>query len=297
MTSLHSSTAAPMHDAMHSRSSRPPEASAHYALVARAIGYLRDHQPDQPGLPELARALGSSESHLQRVFSAWAGVSPKRFLQILTRQHAIAALRDQASVLEASLSAGLSGPGRLHDLTVSCDAMTPGEVASGGAGLRLRCGVGQTPFGSACIAWGERGICHLCFQVQDAADSHEDLRREWPGAEIQVDDDGARQLLARIFSHPLKPGRLHVLLRGTNFQVKVWEALLSLAPGDLVSYQQLGAIAGTGEAHRAVGSALARNRIAYLIPCHRVIRQSGDWGNYRWGLERKLAMHVWEAHR
>jgi AraC family transcriptional regulator of adaptative response/methylated-DNA-[protein]-cysteine methyltransferase len=264
-------------------------------LVARAIGYLRDHQPDQPGLPELARALGSSESHLQRVFSAWAGISPKRFLQILTRQHAIAALRDQASVLEASLQAGLSGPGRLHDLTVSCDAMTPGEIASGGEGLHLRCGMGETPFGRAFIAWGERGICHLSFQPQTDADSHEDFCREWPGAAIQRDNEGARQLLAQVFSQPLQRGRLHFLLRGTNFQVKVWEALLSLAPGELVSYQQLSALAGTGEAHRAVGSALARNRIAYLIPCHRVIRQSGDWGNYRWGLERKLAMHIWEA--
>jgi AraC family transcriptional regulator of adaptative response/methylated-DNA-[protein]-cysteine methyltransferase len=284
-----------MLNAMHSANSGPPEASAHYALVARAIDCLRTHQPDQPGLPELARALGSSESHLQRVFSAWAGVSPKRFLQILTRQYAIAALRDQASVLEASLSAGLSGPGRLHDLTVSCDAMTPGEIASGGAGLRLHCGVGETPFGSAFIAWGERGICHLSFQAQSDGDSHADFRREWPRAAIQRDDEGARQLLAHVFSQPLQRGRLHVLLRGTNFQVKVWEALLSLAPGDLASYQQLGALAGTGEAHRAVGSALARNRIAYLIPCHRVIRQSGDWGNYRWGLERKLAMHIWEA--
>jgi AraC family transcriptional regulator of adaptative response/methylated-DNA-[protein]-cysteine methyltransferase len=274
-----------------------PESSSHYELVAAAIRFLRERQTQQPGLEELARALNSSESHLQRVFSAWAGVSPKRFLQVITRRHAIAALRDRSSVLEASLQAGLSGPGRLHDLTVSCDAMTPGEIASGGDGVTLHYGSGDTPFGSAFIAWSERGICHLSFQLDSPGDPAAELHREWRAARCHGDPAGAAQWLAKIFDRPLERGKLHLLLRGTNFQVKVWEALLQITPGELVSYQQLGALAGTTNAHRAVGSAMARNRIAYLIPCHRVIRQDGDWGHYRWGLERKLAMHVWEQRQ
>jgi AraC family transcriptional regulator of adaptative response/methylated-DNA-[protein]-cysteine methyltransferase len=268
--------------------------SAHYRLVADAIHYLRAHQREQPSLETLARALNTSESHLQRTFSSWAGVSPKRFLQIITRQYAVDALREQASVLDASLDAGLSGPGRLHDLTLSCDAMTPGEIASHGKGLNLDYGWGDTPFGLAFIAWSSRGICQLSLHDSKLRDVEGTFNEEWHGAARQENSAAAAALLEQVFAKPLERGKLHLLLRGTNFQVKVWEALMQVTPGRLVTYQQLGARAGTGQAHRAVGSAMARNRIAYLIPCHRVIRQGGDWGNYRWGLERKLALHLWE---
>ncbi|WP_439101796.1 methylated-DNA--[protein]-cysteine S-methyltransferase [Congregibacter sp.] len=271
----------------------PPE-NDHYRLVADAIGYLREHQREQPDLRSLARAMDTSESHLQRVFSSWAGVSPKRFLQIITRQYAVEALRDEASVLDASFHAGLSGPGRLHDLTLSCDAMTPGEIANHGKGIALEYGWGDSPFGPAFVAWSPRGVCQLSFNAVHDPGVLRAFKDDWRGATRIENARAAAALLQQIFANPLKRGKLHLLLRGTNFQVKVWEALMQVAPGKLVSYKQLGALADTGQAHRAVGSAMARNRIAYLIPCHRVIRQGGDWGNYRWGLERKLALHVWE---
>lgn len=280
-------TIRPMPEPLHS-------SSAHYRLVADAINYLREHQREQPSLATMACALHSSESHLQRTFSSWAGVSPKRFLQIITRQYAVDALREQASVLDASLDAGLSGPGRLHDLTLACDAMTPGEIASRGKGLTLEYGWGDTPFGPAFIGWSSRGICQLSIHNSQEAEVSQTFNEEWRGATREQNNIAAAELLEQVFAKRLERGKLHLLLRGTNFQVKVWEALMQVAPGQLVSYQQLGAIAGTGQAHRAVGSAMARNRIAYLIPCHRVIRQGGDWGNYRWGLERKLALHLWE---
>ncbi|MDP5052175.1 MAG: methylated-DNA--[protein]-cysteine S-methyltransferase [Congregibacter sp.] len=285
---------APANATIRPMSKAAPTRSTHYELVARAICYLREHQREQPGLKTLADALHTSESHLQRVFTRWAGVSPKRFLQIITRQYAVAALREQASVLDASLQAGLSGPSRLHDLTLGCDAMTPGEIASRGQGLSLQYGWGDTPFGPAFVAWSPRGICQL--SIHDSRDPEVEalFAQEWRGANRVTNAAGADDLLTRIFARHLERGKLQLLLRGTNFQVKVWEALMQVSPGQLVSYQQLGAIAGTGQAHRAVGSAMARNRIAYLIPCHRVIRQGGDWGNYRWGLERKLALHIWE---
>ncbi len=271
-----------------------PHANNHYALVAEAIRYLADKRVEQPTLAELAMAVGTSESHLQRVFSAWAGVSPKRFLQYLTHRHALQALRDKATVLDASLAAGLSGPGRLHDLTVGCEAMTPGEIASGGGGLTLHWGWGDSPFGVVFVAWNTRGICQLSFHDTQDPGAVDAYRAEWPGANHQPDPEGARAFAARIFQRPFEAGRLHLLLRGTNFQLKVWEALIRVAPGELVSYQQLARAAGSPGASRAVGSAMARNRIAFLIPCHRVIRQNGDFGSYRWGLERKLAIHGWE---
>lgn len=221
-------------------------------------------------------------------------MSPKRFLQALTRQEAVAVLRSSASVLEASLAAGLSGPGRLHDLTISCDALTPGEIASGGAGLELACGWSETPFGWMLASWNERGICHLAFH--DALEAHrvEELQREWPGARHETRDEGAQALAQRLFPEEPRPGKLHLLLRGTDFQIKVWKALLRVPEASLVSYGHLARAAGVPGAARAVGSAVAANRIALLIPCHRVIRENGDFGEYRWGAERKLALHGWE---
>lgn len=265
-----------------------------YATVARAIEFIRANAGRQPELAEIAAAVGLGTHHLQRIFSAWAGLSPKRFLQYLTKEHALQALRDSAVVLDAALGAGLSGPGRLHDLMVSCEAMTPGEIRARGAGVELGHGLAPTPFGAALFGWTARGICHLAFG-DDPEAAVATLRRDWPAAELRRDDAAAQALAARVFPAAPEPGRLHLLLRGTNFQIKVWEALLRVPAGALVSYGRLAELAGAPGAQRAVGSALAANAIAYLIPCHRVIRSGGDSGAYRWGAERKLAMRAWEA--
>ncbi len=276
----------------------PPDTSARqYAVVARAIAYLRDHATRQPTLAELAQAVHLSEFHLQRVFAQWAGISPKRFLQYLTKEYACQALREAQDVLSVAQASGLSGPGRLHDLMVSCEAMTPGEIRRGGAGVVLGWGQGDTPFGAALLAWTPRGVCYLAFLDGDAAQRYQELRAAWPAAQLQADEREAQRLLAQVFPAAPQPGRLHLLLRGTNFQLKVWEALLRLPPGRRVSYTQLAGLAGAPKAQRAVGSALAANQIGYLIPCHRVIREGGDSGHYRWGSERKAAMLAWEAGR
>ena len=268
-----------------------------YEVVAQAIRYLRAQALQQPSLAEVAQAVHLSEYHLQRVFAAWAGISPKRFLQYLTKEYAREALREAQDVLSVTQASGLSSASRLHDLMVSCEAMTPGEIKSGGAGLTLGWGQADTPFGTALAGWTPRGLCYLAFLDDDAAQRQQELCAAWPAAQLQRDDTQARRLLEQVFPGTPQPGRLHLLLRGTNFQLKVWEALLRLPPGRRVSYTQLAALAGTPKAQRAVGSALAANPIAYLIPCHRVIRESGDSGLYRWGGERKAAMLAWEAGR
>jgi AraC family transcriptional regulator of adaptative response/methylated-DNA-[protein]-cysteine methyltransferase len=253
------------------------EAARHYAAVARAIAYVRTHAQRQPALAEIAAAVGMSEHHLQRVFSAWAGISPKRFLQYLTKEHALAALRASAGVLDAALAAGLSGPGRLHDLTVSCEALTPGEIKSGGAGVELRHGIAATPLGLALFAWTPRGLCHLAFCDGDEAARIAALKADWPAASYAGDDAGAAQLAARVFPSAPQTGRLHLLLKGTNFQLKVWEALLRIPPATLVSYGQLAAHAGHAARLRVPSARrVAANSVAYLIPCHRVIRDDGD---------------------
>lgn len=275
----------------------PDSRGRQYAVVARAIEFLRAHARRQPSLAELAEAVHLSEFHLQRVFAAWAGISPKRFLQYLTKEYAKQALRDSRDVLSVAAAAGLSGGGRLHDLMVSCEAMTPGEIQAGGRGVALGFGRAPTPFGPALIGWTPRGICHLAFCGDDPAADEARLAACWPAAERVGDDATAAQLAARIFPTDAEPGRLHLVLRGTNFQIKVWEALVGVEPSRVISYSQLAAMAGAPKAQRAVGSALAANTIGYLIPCHRVIRESGDPGNYRWGSNRKAAMLAWEAGR
>jgi AraC family transcriptional regulator of adaptative response/methylated-DNA-[protein]-cysteine methyltransferase len=275
----------------------PDQRGRQYAVVARAIAYLRAHALRQPSLAELADAVHLSEFHLQRVFAAWAGISPKRFLQHLTKEYALQALRDSRDVLSVAAAAGLSGGGRLHELMVSCEAMTPGEIKAGGRGVALGFGLAPTPFGPALIGWTPRGICHLAFCDGDAAAEAADLARRWPAADPRRDDAAAAGLAARIFPGAAEPGRLHLLLRGTNFQVKVWEALVRVEPSRVISYGQLATLAGQPRAQRAVGGALAANTIGYLIPCHRVIRESGDIGHYRWGSGRKAAMLAWEAGR
>lgn len=268
-----------------------------YAAVARAIAFIRANAARQPELAEIAAAANLSEYHLQRLFSAWAGLSPKRFLQYLTKEHALTALRASRGMLDAALDAGLSGPGRLHDLMVSCEALTPGEIRAQGAGVELHHGFAATPLGEALFGWTPRGVCHLAFCDDDHAAKLDVLRKDWPAARLIRDDAGAGALAQRIFPATPTPGKLHLLLRGTNFQIKVWEALLKIPPASLVSYGRLAAHLGQPRAARAIGSAVAANNIAWLIPCHRVIREDGGSSSYRWGVERKLALHAWELGR
>jgi AraC family transcriptional regulator of adaptative response/methylated-DNA-[protein]-cysteine methyltransferase len=268
-----------------------------YAAVARAIAFIRANAARQPELAEIAAAAHLSEFHLQRLFSSWAGLSPKRVLQYLTKEHALTALRASAGMLDTALDAGLSGPGRLHDLMVTCEALTPGEIRAGGAGVELRHGVAATPLGAALFGWTPRGLCHLAFCDGDAAAGLAALQTDWPAANFVRDDAGATTLAGRVFPAVPVPGKLHLLLRGTNFQIKVWEALLKIPPATLISYGDLAVRVDRPQAARAVGSAVAANSIAYLIPCHRVIRDDGSVSNYRWGVERKLALQVWELGR
>ncbi|MCX6066191.1 MAG: methylated-DNA--[protein]-cysteine S-methyltransferase [Chloroflexi bacterium] len=268
--------------------------NADYLLIEQAIRFLESNYQRQPELKEVAESVGLSEFHFQRVFTRWAGISPKRFLQFLTKESAKELLK-RSSVLSATYSVGLSSPGRLHDLLVSTEAVSPGEYKSRGDGLTIRYGFHPTPFGEALIGLTERGICHLSF-VQDNRDSAlKNLMGDWGSALLLEDESATGALIAPIFSleHNLTP--LSVFITGTNFQLKVWEALLSLPQGTVTTYEQIAAQIGKPGALRAVGTAVGRNPIAYLIPCHRVIRKMGDFGNYRWGIPRKKALLGWES--
>lgn len=270
------------------------EMHKHYHVVEQAINFISHYVDKQPTLTEVAKAVGMSEYHLQRVFSEWAGISPKRFLQLMTKQTALEALKGTESIIEASEKIGLSGASRLHDLMVSCEGMTPGEVKSAGEGVLISYSTITTPFGEAVLAWTQRGICYLQFIVQKEEQLIEALFAQWPMARFVVNDKEGAILGKKIFSSPLKRGRIHLVLKGTNFQVKVWEALINTHASQKLSYSQLSRLAGSPKASRAVGTALANNTIGYLIPCHRVIKNSGYIGNYRWGKERKVAMLAWE---
>lgn len=269
--------------------------SRHYAVIARAITFIRSHARSQPTLEEIAGAVHMSPYHLQRLFADWAGISPKRFLQYLTKEYAKQQLAASADVLTVAENAGLSSTSRLHDLMVNCEAMTPGEIKSAGRGMAIGYGFAPSPFGDVLAAWTSRGICHFAFCVAGEAAMLAELAALWPHAALTRNDGHARDLLLQIFPQTPVRGAVHLVLRGTNFQIKVWEALIHTEFGRVVSYGQLAKQAGVPKAQRAVGTALAANTIGFLIPCHRVIRESGDVGQYRWGPERKLALLGWEA--
>ena len=269
--------------------------SRHYAVIARAIAFIRGHARSQPTLEEIADAVHLSPYHLQRLFADWAGISPKRFLQYLTKEYAKRQLAASADVLTVAEDAGLSSTSRLHDLMVSCEAMTPGEIKSAGRGMAIDYGFAPSPFGDVLAAWTSRGICHFAFCVVGEAAMLAELSTLWPHAVLARDDERARELLLQVFPQTPVRGAVHLVLRGTNFQIKVWEALIHTEFGRVVSYSQLARQAGMPKAQRAVGSAIAANTIGFLIPCHRVIRESGEVGQYRWGPERKLALLGWEA--
>lgn len=273
------------------------ESSHAYAVVASAIRFLDAHRAEQPTLADVARHVDLSPHHLQRLFSAWAGVSPKQYLQFLTKESAKRRLRT-TSVLDAALATGLSGSGRLHDLMVSCEAVTPGEYRRGGEGVEVRYGVHASPFGTCLVATTARGVCKLAFidGADDLALRENELRASWPAACVIRDDAHTAALVPAIFPRvgdAREP--LNVLLRGSAFQLRVWEALLTIPPGGLCSYQSVADAVGAPSATRAVASAIARNDIGYLVPCHRVIRAGGEFSHYRWGDTRKQAMIAWEA--
>lgn len=277
--------------------SRPDSPARDYERIARAIGFLRDNAAAQPDLAAAARQAGLSEHHFQRLFTRWAGVSPKRFLQFLTVEDAKRRLAATRNTLDLAAEIGLSGGGRLHDLFVTLEAASPGEALSGGAGINIRWGLHDTPFGSALIGLTARGVCALHF-VADAEEGMARLRESWPRATLIRDKAATADIAQRIFM-PLAGSRqpLAVLVKGSNFQVQVWRALLALPPGALTTYGELAAAVGRPEAARAVGTAVGANTIAWLIPCHRVIRASGVISGYRWGTERKAAMLGLEAAR
>ncbi len=263
-----------------------------YQSVAQAIRFLVENRMEQPSLKAVSAELNMSEYHLQRQFTQWAGLSPKQFLQYLTKEHAKRQLR-LSSVMEAAWGSGLSGSSRLHDLLITHESITPGEYKKHGAGLCISYGIHSSPFGYCFIAVTERGLCKLAFF--DQPDEQDvllaELASEWNKATIKSDETATYESFAKIFPEDNSGiSNIHLVLKGTPFRLLVWEALLKIPDGSLISYQQVANSINKPSAVRAVASAIANNQIGYLIPCHRVIRESGALGGYRWGLERKMAI-------
>ncbi len=271
-----------------------------YERISHAIQYLIDNAQQQPSLKQVASALQLGEYHAQRLFSDWVGISPKRFLQFINKENAKKLLRQSNTVMDTSLSIGLSGSSRLHDLLVQCDAVTPGEYAYLGQGLDISYGMHVTPFGLCLIATTQRGICHLAFLAPgEEQDRISALKAQWPKANFFAEQTITKPFIERIFQqrhlkNPIKQP-LYVLLKGTNFQIKVWQALLTIPPGNVSSYGNLAELMEQPKAARAVGSAVGKNNIGYIIPCHRVIQQTGYFGQYRWGKARKQLMLAFES--
>ncbi|TFH00045.1 MAG: methylated-DNA--[protein]-cysteine S-methyltransferase, partial [Calditrichales bacterium] len=269
-----------------------------YQRIEAVVKYLEDHFKAQPELQDIADFIGLSEFHLQRLFKRWVGISPKRFLQFLTKEYAKTLLRDSGDVLSATYASGLSGPGRLHDLFVSCEAVTPGQYKELGRGLTIYYGFHMTPFGRVLFAETERGVCGLFFIPEGEDQKYlTRLKKDWPEATLVEDGQRIHPNVKKIFSYDnwQEGQRIPLFLHGTNFQIKVWEALLKIPTGNVVAYEQIAEFIGHPGAVRAVGSAVARNPISYLIPCHRVIRKYGDYGNYQGGTARKKALLGWES--
>ena len=266
--------------------------STSYRRIEKVISHIDRHHERQPGLPELARVAGLSVFHFSREFRRWAGLSPTRYLRTLSLAAAKRELDGRGSVLAAAWAAGLSGGGRLHDLFVQFDAVTPGEYKAGGAGLALRAGFAESPFGRILAATSDRGLAWLAFSDGSDAAALAELKRRWPRAEISRDDAGAARIARQAFAE--QGGRIVLAPVGTNFQVKVWQALLELGSRGPTSYGEIAAAIGSPGAARAVGQAVGANPVAWLIPCHRVLRMSGEIGGYHWGVERKRAMLAWE---
>lgn len=277
--------------------------SREFQRMTRAIEFIEREYRRQPRLAEVARHVGLSDFHFNRLFRRWTGLTPKQYLAEITGRAAAQALQAEPSVLDAAHSVGLSGGGRLHDLTVTLEAMTPGEIRNGGEDVTIRHGVTTTPFGSAFVAETPRGLCRLSFLEHDALPGGKDpgatelqaLRVLWPRAEFVRDDARAADLVAIIWGH--RTATFPLAVTGTNFQVQVWRALLELEPGETVTYGALARKIGKPDAARAVGMAVGANPVAWVIPCHRVLRAGGVLGGYRWGPARKQMIRRWEERR
>jgi len=268
-----------------------------YERIAKAISFINETVNEQPTLEQISAHLHMSPYHFQRLFSRWVGVTPKKYLEILTVERAKILLSESKPLLEVSESLGLSSGSRLYDHFVKLEAVTPGEFKKRGKGITISYGVHSTPFGDVFIALTPRGVCKLSFIDCEGASTHlNDLIRHWPMAEIQEETKITYQVVQSIFFDESKldrPLSLHVV--GTNFQVSVWRALLQIPHGSVVSYSQVAEALGKPNASRAVGAAVGANPIAFVIPCHRVILQNGKLGGYRWGETRKHAIHAWES--
>jgi AraC family transcriptional regulator of adaptative response/methylated-DNA-[protein]-cysteine methyltransferase len=272
------------------------ERSQDYRLIEQAIRFIEANANRQPELEEIAAAVGLSGYHFQRTFTRWAGISPKRFLQFLTKENAKELLARSENLLDTTHQVGLSSLGRLHDLFVATEAVTPGEYKSRGAGVTIRYGIHASPFGSCLIATTERGICHLGFVQTTEGNAIDNLVADWNQAKMLEDYHATAQLVEPIFDLSRRGKeslRLH--LRGTNFQIKVWEALLNIPVGAATTYERIAMQIGKPSALRAVGTAVGHNPVAVLIPCHRVLRKDGEFGNYRYGTARKKALLAYES--
>lgn len=270
-----------------------------YYRIAEAIDFLKLNFKTQPNLDAVAAHVNMSTFHFQRMFKEWAGVTPKQFLQYLSIGHAKSMLRERKSTLfDAAYETGLSGTGRLYDLFVKIEGMTPGEYQKGGAALRIKFSFVASPFGKLIIASTDKGICYMAFADDSEENAVLELRRQFPAASYSKEEDSFQHAAAEVFLQDwssIKQLKLH--LKGTTFQLKVWQTLLSVPMGSLTTYAKLASEVNSPKACRAVGSAVAGNPVAILIPCHRVIKSTGETGQYHWGSKRKLAMIGWEASK
>ncbi len=276
------------------------QAAVDYERIEKAIQFLAENFHSQPSLKDIAGNIHVSEYHFQRLFSRWVGISPKRFLQFLTKEYAKTLLDKSINLLDVTYESGLTSPGRLHDLFVTCEAVTPGEYKAKGEGLEIAYGYHATPFGECMLAKTDRGICGLSFvQNDDRQPVFANLKQRWQNAKLIEDADDTRPLIKKIFnpSEGKNSAPLHLVLSGTNFQIKVWEALIKIPMGAVVSYEDVAAHLGMPKASRAVGNAVGSNPVSFVIPCHRVIRKTAEFGNYGGGVARKLAILGWEAVR
>jgi len=271
---------------------------ADYAHVRKALSFITDAWREQPGLEAIADHVGLSPHHLQRVFTRWAGLSPKAFLQAITIDHARGLLRDSASVLDTAYEVGLSGPGRLHDLFVTHEGMTPGAYKAKGQGLTIRHGFHDSPFGRALVMIADDSLVGLAFADEGEEPSAlADMTSRWPNARFEADLPATAPISRRIFDPRRWSGQdpLRVVFIGSDFEIRVWETLLRIPLGRATTYSDIAAHIGSPRAARAVGAAVGRNPVSFVVPCHRVLGKSGGLCGYHWGLTRKRAILGWEA--
>jgi AraC family transcriptional regulator, regulatory protein of adaptative response / methylated-DNA-[protein]-cysteine methyltransferase len=268
-----------------------------YSRIEQVIYYLQKNAYRQPSLSDIAGSIHLSEYHFQRLFTRWVGISPKRFLQFITKEHAKRLLTKSTSILDTAHQVGLSSPGRLHDLFITWEAVTPGEYKLHGTGLTISYGFHPTPFGEILLGSTDRGICNISFvKPNGRPEALEALHRNWLQAKMVENPSTTQPLVAQVFKSANRSSNspLSLFLSGSNFQLKVWEALLHIPTGSVVSYGDIASYLGAPKASRAVGNALANNPVAVLIPCHRVITSLGDFGHYHYGDARKIALLGWE---